>query len=590
MMVHFKYLSTRSGKTFVLMMEHKRYIFNIFEGFQRYCIEGRLSLSGISAMFLCSKECIPPFVGTYLTLRDMNRRRLDVVCDKSLREIVDSANGFADKKQLQIEYSESYSDEFLDVELLRSDAAGECSFVVRPRLIKGRFLPHKVPSEIPVQRYRELSNRRVIEHDGREYDGGEYMEEDIDIGTMAVVYSTADYEGLLGQLREQNVTHFFCFHFEAAMYLSRNLEGRFYLLEDNVHVEYRSLYSIQKALNRIYPDFLLPLGCEGEKAAEGIEALRSCDTGTFNKEKRDFEITRAEQETHEPAERTAVPNTLLFLGTGCAKPSKYRNVSCILYESQEVAVMLDCGEDTLFQIHRAYGSFGVLEKLRMIFLSHSHADHVLGIVSVLRKMKHKVTLFAPAILKTFLEKFDLPSFSFVETDYAKELERRFHETLAMEHISDIGAYFMKYSVGCEVEICGVPHCIDSCGIRVLDGENIITYSGDTKPSTLFALMSNEAGVMIHEATFTNGQSDRAEKTFHSTVSDAVRMYRLSRAKVLLLTHFSQRYPKGVVSDHSYIPCMDLLRYRIGAEFPHGSVNRLYESLEHEEQKSKTGSG
>jgi ribonuclease Z len=592
MMVQLKCLSTRSGKSFVLMVESKRYIFNVFEGFQRYCIEGKVSLLGISAMFLCSEECIPPFIGTYLTMRDMSRRRLEIMCDDRCREIVESANSFANRKHLKIEYLEEYADDFLNITAIRnniSERRSESSFIVRLRPIRGKFLPHRVPPEIPTQRYGELSSRKVIEHNGRRYDGSDYMEEDIDIGPMAVVYSTANYEGILEQLKEQGITHFFCFHPEATMYLSKSLGGRFYLLEDNVHVEYRSLYHIQRALSKIHPGFLFPLGCKGEKSPEDVETLRNCDTATFSKAERVFKISRAEQETHEAMERTTEPNTLLFLGTGCATPSKYRNVSCILYESRKMVALLDCGEDTLHQIHRAYGNFDTLDRLRIIFLSHSHADHVLGIISVLKKVRHEVTVFAPSVLRAFLEHFGFENLNFIETDGAKDLERRFYATLAEQNISDITEYFLRYNIGCEIKICGVPHCPDSCGIRILDDENIISYSGDTRPSTLFALMSNEADVMMHEATFTDDQAERAEKTAHSTVDDAIKIYRLSRSKTLLLTHFSQRYPKGFAPDHSYIPCVDLLRYRIGeTAFPHKRISEFYAELEDGGHKKEGG--
>jgi len=41
-------------------------------------------------------------------------------------------------------------------------------------------------------------------------------------------------------------------------------------------------------------------------------------------------------------------------------------------------MLLDCGENTLGQLHRHFGSaaiVGILRKLRAIFVSHLHADH-----------------------------------------------------------------------------------------------------------------------------------------------------------------------------------------------------------------------
>ena len=56
-----KFLSTKSGKSVVLTVESKSYIFNLFEGFQRYCIESKVHLKNICAIFI-------PVSYTHLTL------------------------------------------------------------------------------------------------------------------------------------------------------------------------------------------------------------------------------------------------------------------------------------------------------------------------------------------------------------------------------------------------------------------------------------------------------------------------------------------------------------------------------------------
>lgn len=80
------------------------------------------------------------------------------------------------------------------------------------------------------------------------------------------------------------------------------------------------------------------------------------------------------------------------LGTGSAIPSKYRNVSSTvlsipnLYKGQVGEILLDCGEGTLGQMRRKYGADGMYKLyagLKMIFISHMHADHHLGLHSIL---------------------------------------------------------------------------------------------------------------------------------------------------------------------------------------------------------------
>ena len=48
-------------------------------------------------------------------------------------------------------------------------------------------------------------------------------------------------------------------------------------------------------------------------------------------------------------------------------------------------IMLDAGEGCLGALHRRFGSGtdGVLVNLRLVWISHMHADHHLGLISIL---------------------------------------------------------------------------------------------------------------------------------------------------------------------------------------------------------------
>lgn len=83
------------------------------------------------------------------------------------------------------------------------------------------------------------------------------------------------------------------------------------------------------------------------------------------------------------------------LGTGSATPSKYRNVSGTLLHLPEGGyILLDAGEGTWGQIARKFGVEGakeVLRGLKLIFISHMHADHHTGLVTLM-KMRNSVSL------------------------------------------------------------------------------------------------------------------------------------------------------------------------------------------------------
>ena len=85
---------------------------------------------------------------------------------------------------------------------------------------------------------------------------------------------------------------------------------------------------------------------------------------------------------------------IITLGTGSALPSKYRNVSSTLLRVPgSGSYLLDCGENTLGQLRRVYGEAGlkdILRDLKLIWISHLHADHHLGTVSVIKAWRDEV--------------------------------------------------------------------------------------------------------------------------------------------------------------------------------------------------------
>jgi len=128
------------------------------------------------------------------------------------------------------------------------------------------------------------------------------------------------------------------------------------------------------------------------------------------------------------------------------------------------------------------------------------------------------------------------------------LRRQQHqEQLVKAHLLDLAgvAKHLRRSAGISLlKTVAVRHCKDAWAV-VLEHERgwKIAYSGDCRPCWNFARAGRGAHVLIHEATFDESKMEEAVSRKHSTASEAIHVARQMRADRLLLTHFSQRYPK-----------------------------------------------
>ena len=96
---------------------------------------------------------------------------------------------------------------------------------------------------------------------------------------------------------------------------------------------------------------------------------------------------------------------VLFLGTAAGKPSNHRNVTSIavILKNAEF-ILVDCGEATQHQLMK---SSLRMSKLKEIFITHIHGDHVFGLPGLLCTLNEirdePLVIHGPPGIKSFLD-------------------------------------------------------------------------------------------------------------------------------------------------------------------------------------------
>ncbi|XXG45828.1 hypothetical protein AAC387_Pa02g0805 [Persea americana] len=109
----------------------------------------------------------------------------------------------------------------------------------------------------------------------------------------------------------------------------------------------------------------------------------------------------------------------------------------------------------------------------------------------------------------------------------------------------------------------VVHCPQAFGVVLQAAERInnvgktipgwkLVYSGDTRPCQAIVDASHGATVLIHEATFEDGMMEEAVARNHSVTKEAIEVGASAGVYRIILTHFSQRYPKIPVFDATHM--------------------------------------
>ncbi|RMZ78404.1 hypothetical protein DV738_g3919, partial [Chaetothyriales sp. CBS 135597] len=250
---------------------------------------------------------------------------------------------------------------------------------------------------------------------------------------------------------------------------------------------------------------------------------------------------------------------IVTLGTGSAQPSKYRNVSATLLRmpNDQGNYLLDCGENTMGQLRRLYSPSDlkdILLNLKGIWISHLHADHHLGTISVLHDRTAAFDEYAPDADRSIYLMSEPNMVDYVR-DYASVEPFVTQRSGLIPIVCDqnVGPLLdgreydfsaQKSSAISSVRTVNVSHCQNAQAVAITFKDGFkISYSGDCRPSARFCRIGRASDVLIHEATFDDEMEGDAVAKKHCTISEALGVALRMEAKNVVLTHFSQRYQK-----------------------------------------------
>ena len=304
---------------------------------------------------------------------------------------------------------------------------------------------------------------------------------------------------------------------------------------------------------------------------------------------------------------------ITFLGTGGSGVKLYRGYSAILvYINETTSILLDCGEGTLGQMIRHFGKDKYrdeLKKIKAIFISHIHADHQLGLFSLLKERQNidknsslylcipdnfnviihpLINLFAK---NDILNNVQILSTKWFNDDIQNELIA--YAENQKKHI-ETNAIFQIYQTTSKIEntiqqnkqivkmvkkfinelglqdFIAIPvvHIAFSYGvlIKFKNGFSFV-YSSDCRPTKTLIDVGKNCDLLIHECTHYDVK--KAKFDFHSTVEEAIDVFESMNAKDLILNHFGK-----AITDNTKVLFHKIRNYKnVGVSFDHMVINR-----------------
>lgn len=266
---------------------------------------------------------------------------------------------------------------------------------------------------------------------------------------------------------------------------------------------------------------------------------------------------------------------LIVLGTASQVPTRQRNHNGYFLKWDEEGILFDPGEGTQRQMTLANVSANEITK---ICITHFHGDHCLGLAGVIQRLsldnvQHEVEIYYPASGQKYFENLRDASI-FYNTAKLRprpitapgilwQNEKLQLETQPLRH--SVESWGFRWSEkdtvtmqaeklaalgirGVEVGRLKQQGQLEKDGRVILLADVSVPKAGqsmafvmDTGMCDAAIALAREASVLVCESTYQASEQKEAESRRHLTAQQAATIAKDANAKMLVLTHFSQRY-------------------------------------------------
>lgn len=270
---------------------------------------------------------------------------------------------------------------------------------------------------------------------------------------------------------------------------------------------------------------------------------------------------------------------ITMLGTSCMVPTKDRNTQGIFVDFKGEGILFDCGEGTQRQMNIA----GInRNRVRKIFISHWHGDHVSGLIGLLQTISNsenpsKVMIFGPRETKERIYHLT-KAISFESSRLDVEIVELNPKGLHVAFENDeylVQCAYLDHAIPClgytliekdklrvnmtkakkiglgEGPLVGKLQqgkTVELHGKKITPEEVCTIQKGkklsvilDTQPCENAYSLASEADLLICESAYASDLEEKAQDYKHMTTKQAALIATTARVKRLIITHFSQRY-------------------------------------------------